>query len=291
MKNCIETLSLILISCFATMAFANKDTGKITGKVIGSDGQTLPFATVMLFAEQDSALVKAEYTAEDGSFELLNIAAGRYRLNVSHVGLPEYNSEFFELATGQVMSLPTITLSAKGLELAQVTVSAKKPLVEVHPDKTVFNVEGSINATGNNAMDLLRKSPGVVVDNNDNIIMSGKGGVRVYIDGKPTQLSTDDLAAYLKTIQSTDIATIEIITNPSAKWDAEGNAGIINIRMKKDKKLGTNGNANLGYAVGRRETYDASISGNYRNKALNTFGSYSYNNGEWLENMALYREQ
>jgi outer membrane receptor protein involved in Fe transport len=131
----------------------------------------------------------------------------------------------------------------------------------------------------------------VVVDNNDNIIMSGKGGVRVYIDGKPTQFSTDDLAAYLKTIQSTDIATIEIITNPSAKWDAEGNAGIINIRMKKDKRLGANGNVNLGYAVGMRQAYDASVSGNFRNKRMNTFGSYSYSDGEWLEIMQLYREQ
>jgi iron complex outermembrane recepter protein len=291
MKNRFAFLFFVLLSCFATSAFASKDTGKITGKVIGADAQPLPFANIMLFAVADSGLVKAEYTAEDGSFELLNIGAGKFWLNVSYVGLPDYNSQVFELTSGQIMAMPTITLASKGVDLKEVTVVSKKPLVEVHPDKTVFNVEGSINAAGNNVMDLLRKSPGVVVDNNDNIIMSGKGGVRVYIDGKQTQFSTDDLAAYLKTIQSTDIATIEIITNPSAKWDAEGNAGIINIRMKKDKRLGANGNVNLGYAVGMREAYDASVSGNYRNKAMNTFGSYTYSNGEWLEIMDFYREQ
>ncbi|MCF8243941.1 MAG: TonB-dependent receptor [Saprospiraceae bacterium] len=285
-------LVVLLLSFFLTSStFANKETGTITGLVLGTDNQPISFANVLLYSAIDSSLVKAEYTADDGLFNLQNISAGRYWLNVSFVGLTDYNSDVFELATGQNLNLQQIKMSSKGIDLAQVTVTTKKPLVEVHPDKTVFNVEGSINATGNNAMELLRKSPGVVVDNNDNIIMSGKGGVRVYIDGKPTQLSANDLAAYLKTIQSTDIATIELITNPSARWDAEGNAGIINIRMKKDKRLGGNGNVNLGYATGMRQNYNGSVSGNYRNKLMNTFGSYSFNDGEWLEIMDMYREQ
>ncbi|MBI1227289.1 MAG: TonB-dependent receptor [Bacteroidetes bacterium] len=291
MKKLTGLLVLLFSFAFISANYANRETGIIKGKVIGNDNQPISFANVLLYAVQDSALVKAEYTAEDGSFELQSIGAGKYWLNISFVGLSDYNSQVFELTTGQNLVIPDIKMSNKGVELAEVTVKSKKPLVEVHPDKTVFNVEGSINATGNNAMELLRKSPGVVVDNNDNIIMSGKGGVRVYIDGKPTQLSANDLAAYLKTIQSTDIATIEIITNPSARWDAEGNAGIINIRMKKDKRLGGNGNVNLGYAVGRRHNYEGSVSGNYRNKLMNTFGSYSFNDGEWLEIMNFYREQ
>ncbi len=285
-------LLVLLLSFFLTgSALANKETGTIKGIVFGNDNQPVSFANVLLYSAKDSSLVKAEYTADDGQFELQSIGAGRYWLNVSFVGMADFNSEPFDLTTGQNLNLPQIKMTTKGVDLAQVTVTTKKPLVEVHPDKTVFNVEGSINATGNNAMELLRKSPGVVVDNNDNIIMSGKGGVRIYIDGKPTQLSANDLAAYLKTIQSTDIATIEIITNPSARWDAEGNAGIINIRMKKDKRLGGNGNVNLGYAVGQRENYEGSVSGNYRNKLMNTFGSYSFNDGEWLEIMNIYREQ
>ncbi len=291
MKKYTGLLVLILSFALTSTTFANKETGIITGIVLGNDNQPVSFANVLLYSAKDSTLVKAEYTADDGMFELQNISPGRYWLNVSFVGLSDYNSVAFDLATSQNLKLPAIIMTTKGVELTEVTVTSKKPLVEVHPDKTVFNVEGSINATGNNAMELLRKSPGVVVDNNDNIIMSGKGGVRVYIDGKPSQLSANDLAAYLKTIQSTDIATIEIITNPSARWDAEGNAGIINIRMKKDKRLGSNGNVNLGYGVGKRRNYEGSVSGNYRNKLMNTFGSYSFNDGEWLEIMDFYREQ
>jgi iron complex outermembrane recepter protein len=284
-------LSVILLSFLFTTAFASKETGKITGKVLGNEGQPLSFANVLLYSVADSSLVKAEYTEDDGSFELQHIAAGSYWVNVSYVGLPEYNSQVFQLVTGQEVSIPEIRLSSKGVDLTEVTVVARKPIVEVHPDKTVFNVEGSINATGSDAMELLRKAPGVVVDNNDNIIVSGKNGVQVYIDGKPTQLSTSDLAAYLRTVQSSEIASIEIITNPSAKWDAEGNAGIINIRMKKDKRLGGNGSANFGYTRGAFNNYNGSLSGNYRNKKMNTFGSYNYSEGKSENVFNLYREQ
>ncbi|MEZ4963143.1 MAG: TonB-dependent receptor [Saprospiraceae bacterium] len=284
-------LSALFLSFLCSMAFASKETGKITGKVLGTEGEPLPFANILLHSMKDSSLVKAEYTEDDGSFELLNIAAGEYWVNVSFVGLPEYNTKPFTVITGQEVSLPDIRLSNKGVDLTEVTVTARKPIVEVHPDKTVFNVEGSINATGSDAMELLRKAPGVVVDNNDNIILSGKNGVRVYIDGKPSQLSTSDLAAYLRTIQSSDIATIEVITNPSAKWDAEGNAGIINIRMKKDQRLGGNGSVNLGYVRGDYNNYNGSLSGNYRNKKMNTFGSYSANDGKGSNVFNLYREQ
>jgi outer membrane receptor protein involved in Fe transport len=284
-------LSVLLFSCLFSTAFASKETGKITGKILDNEGKPLPYANVLLYATKDSTLMKAEYTEDDGSFELLNIAAGEYWINVSFVGLPEYNSPPFTLATGQEFVLPDVKLSSKGLDLTEVTVTARKPLVEVHPDKTVFNVEGSINATGNTAMELLRKAPGVVVDNNDNVILSGKNGVRIYIDGKPSQLSNTELAAYLRTIQSSDIATIEVITNPSAKWDAQGNAGIINIRMKKDQRLGGNGSVNLGYGRGDFNNYNGSISGNYRNKMFNTFGSYSLNDGHGSNVFNLYREQ
>ena len=122
-------------------------------------------------------------------------------------------------------------------------------------------------------------------------MVSGKNGVQVYINDKPTYLSTSDLAAYLKSIQSTEIDNIEIITNPSAKWDAEGNAGIINIKMKKDKRLGANGSVDLGYQRGDYNNYNTSISSNYRNKNMNTFGRYSYNDGKGSNVFNLYREQ
>lgn len=293
-------LSLLFCSTLFTSLYANpsspdnllgKDTGKILGQVIGVDGHPLSYANVLLYQVSDSALVKAEYTDESGAFELQQIAAGKYWINVTYVGLPEHNTAPFEISTNQVFTLPEIRMSSGGVELTEVVVKTSRPIVEVHADKTVFNVDGSVNATGSDAMELLRKAPGVVVDNNDNIMVSGKNGVQVYINGKPTYLSTSDLAAYLKTIQSSEIDNIEIITNPSAKWDAEGNAGIINIKMKKDKRLGANGSVDLGYQRGDYNNYNTSLSGNYRNKKMNTFGRYSYNDRKGTNFFNLYREQ
>ena len=147
-------------------------------------------------------------------------------------------------------------------------VEAQRPIVEVQPDKTVFNVAGSINAQGNTALELLRKSPGVVVDNNDNLVLQGKSGVQVYIDGKKSPLSSDDLAIYLKNLQSDQVDAIEIITNPSAKYDAEGNAGIINLRLIKDKSVGTNGTVNLGTSFSENARYNGSLSLNHRNNKI-----------------------
>ncbi|MCY7291996.1 MAG: TonB-dependent receptor, partial [Ferruginibacter sp.] len=147
----------------------------------------------------------------------------------------------------------------------------------VRADKTILNVEGTINAVGNDALELLRKSPGVMVDKDDNLSLSGKNGVQVYIDGKPSPLSGTDLSNYLKSIQSTQIESIELITNPSAKYEAAGNAGIINIKFKKNKSLGTNGSVNAGYAIGTYAKYTTGLSLNNRNAKVNLFGTYNYN--------------
>ena len=172
-----------------------------------------------------------------------------------------------------------------------VVVTAKKPIIEVKPDKLVFNVESSINATGSNALELLQKSPGVVVDKDDNIQLSGKNGVKIYIDGKPSPLAGTDLAAYLRGLNSSDIEAIEIITNPSARYDAEGNAGIINIRLKKNKNYGANGNITGGYGIGIYSKYNGGGSLNYRNSKVNLFSNFSAYNNLNANQFDLYRVQ
>ena len=164
-------------------------------------------------------------------------------------------------------------------------------MVEVKADKMILNVEGTINAVGNDALELLRKSPGVMIDKDDNISLSGKNGVQIYIDGKPSPLSGNDLSAYLKSLRSEQVESIEIITNPSAKYDAAGNAGIINIRLKKNKAFGTNGNINAGYAIGKYSKYNGGLSLNHRNKGVNLFGSYNYNRNTSFNAFNLHREQ
>ena len=164
-------------------------------------------------------------------------------------------------------------------------------MIEVKADKTILNIEGTINAVGSDALELLRKAPGVLLDKDDVISLAGKNGVRIYIDGKPSPLSGIDLAAYLRNIQSSEIESIEIITNPSAKYDAAGNAGIINIKLKKNKSFGTNGSANAGYGIAINPKYNGSLALNHRNKKINVFGNFNYYRNRNQNVFKLYREQ
>ena len=276
---------------FGGKAFAQNSSAQIKGQVLSSNAQALEYANVLLHKASDSTVVKLEYTQADGSFHIANVEPGQYRIAVSFVGYPNYLSQIHELQAGQELNLPAIKLQEAPAELQGVTVKAQKPLLEIRPDKTVFNVEGSITASGSNAFDLLRKSPGVVIDNNDNITMLGRAGIRIYIDGRPSPMQGNDLAQFLRSLQSNEIEAIELISNPSAKYDAQGNAGIINIRLKKDKKLGANGNINLGYSTGEKAWYNGGLSANYRNKKTNLFGSYNYSDNEFLNYMTMDRNQ
>lgn len=289
MKSTVTLLLTLLISFSAT--FAQGDLGVVRGNVKDTDGQALPFATVMLLSGADSALVKAGYTNESGDFALTPVPQGKYFLKVTYTSMAEYASPVFSISEGQKYQADPIVLGASDEALEAVQITAQKPLITIKPDMTVFNVQASTNAIGSDALELLRKAPGVIVDNNDNIILQGKSGVRIYIDGKPSPLTTSDLAAMLRTMQSSQIEAIEIITNPGAKYDAEGNAGIINIRLVKDQSLGTNGNLDLGYGIGRYSKYNGAISANHRSKKVNVFGSAGGNVGQWYNFMDFYRIQ
>ncbi|MCB0560361.1 MAG: TonB-dependent receptor [Lewinellaceae bacterium] len=292
MKSIAISYLWALMCLLPTFSFSQYNpSAKISGKVEGPDGAPLEFANVVLNAAADSSLFKVEVTGLDGLFTMDGVPEGQYWVSVSYVGLPPFRTERFQLDAGQQYELPVIQMQEANVELSEVVVTAEKPLVEVRADMMVFNVENTINASGSTAFELLRKAPGVVVDNNDNISLLGRAGVQVYIDGKPSPLSAADLSAFLKTMQSDEIEAIEVITNPSSRYDAEGNAGIINIRMKKDKRLGANANVNLGYSVGKVPQYNGSVSGNYRNRMLNVFGSYSHSEGENRNFMELYRQQ
>lgn len=264
----------------------------LTGRVLDAEEEAVPFATVMLLNAADSAMIKAGYTEENGQFTLRNFGSGEFQLQITSVGLDDYLSDpiLFE-KKDQTIDLSVIEMGATGTDLALVVVKSTKPLVEVLPDKTVFNVENSINATGNSALELLRKSPGVVVDGNDNVLLQGKTGVRIYIDGKPSPLTGADLTSYLRSMQSSEIEAIEIITSPSARYEAEGNAGIINIRLKKDRRLGMNGTLNAGFGYGEFAKSNNSVSMNYRNKKSNYFGTYGLNVGKNANYTNLLRRQ
>lgn len=272
------------------MSSSQLNAQKISGSVQLPDGKPAEFTAVMLLRAKDSTLAKGAVTDEKGKYEMEGITAGRYFLSVSLVGYPKWSGQPFDFQK-ENLELESVKLKAESTELQAVTIKAQKPFIEVKADKMVMNVESSITSAGANGLELLQKAPGVVVDNNDNIALKGKNGVQIWIDGKPSQMEVKDLAAYLRSLNANDIEAIEIITNPSARFDAAGNAGIINIRLKKNKNLGTNGSIGANFRYGIAPKGDVSINLNHRNKKVNVFGNAGYNDGEWHNSMTFYREQ
>jgi len=289
MKQLLTTLTFFLL--VNANCIAQNNLASISGKIIDDKGGPAPSASVALFIFKDSSLNKVVITSNDGEFEMEDLKPGKYFITVTSVGFKKGGSKSFELKAKQSYFLAPITLSTYNTKLTDVNIQSKKPMIEVTADKTIFNVEGSINATGSNAFELLEKSPGVTIDKDDNISLKGKNGVRVYIDGKISQISGKDLSEYLRSINSADLEAIEMISNPSAKYDASGNAGIINLRLKKNKNFGTNGSISAGGAFAHSPKANSSFNINHRDKTINAFASYSNSFGMRRQFFNLYRIQ
>lgn len=266
-------------------------SASVKGQLQTSDKTAVIFANVVLFQTQDSSLVKVETTNEAGIFHFQNISPGDYFLKASYVGLADLVKNNIQLKTDELLDLGFLVFENNTVTLEEATVTADRVMVEVKPDRTVFNVEGTINSTGADAIGLLRIAPGVTVDNNDNIAVMGRSGVLLYIDGKRLPLTGEDLSAYLQNLTAEQIDRIDIITNPGAKYEAEGNAGIIDIRLKKDKNHGANGRLNGSYSQGHYARYNLGASGNFRNKKMNLFATVSGGERERFTNITFLRQQ
>ena len=289
MKQLLTTLALFLLLTYNCIAQNN--LASISGKVVNYDGKPVPSASIALHSAKDSSLIKAIVNSTDGEFEMQELKPGKYFLAVTSVGYKQGGSKNFDLKGAQSYFLAPITLSTDHTKLTDVDIQSKRPMIEVTADKTIFNVEGSINANGSNAFELLQKSPGVTTDKDDNISLKGKNGVRIYIDGKLSQMAGNDLAEFLRSINSADLEAIEMISNPSAKYDASGNAGIINLRLKKNKNFGTNGSISAGAGFAHSPKANSSFNINHRDKTINIFGNYSNNFGQRRTFQNLYRIQ
>lgn len=263
----------------------------IRGVVKNDKGSPQGGSTILLQRVKDSSIVKTALSEQDGQYEFPNIPAGHYFITVSSVGYRTMSTAPLAVQEGQAFEAPPVSLQVSSKKLDDVVVRAGKPLMVVKLDRIVLNVENSINSVGSNALELLEKSPGVVIDREDNISFKGKSGVRIYIDGRPTQMDSKSLAALLRGMNSADIESIEFITNPSAKFEASGSGGVINIRLKKDSRYGFNGNFSTGINFARTPKQNNSISGNYRNKGLNFFGNYSNSFGTNQSDINMYRIQ
>lgn len=272
----MKKLAVIIVSIFSGLLL-QAQKGAVKTIIKNTQQVALENATVEVLKMSDSSLVKTTISDKAGQAEIENIPFGNYLLRVSMVNYDLSYSSSFTLTSAQPdITLPAVILETKSKELNAVTVTAKKPFIQKLTDRIVVNVENSIVSAGSSAMDILERSPGVNVDQNDNISLRGRSGVIIMIDGKPTAMSGTDLANYLKSLPSAAIQQIDIITNPSAKYDAAGNSGIIDIKMKKDQRLGSNGSLTAGYGQGVYPKANAGVNFNYRNRKINIFGNYNH---------------
>jgi hypothetical protein len=277
------TKPLVLLLFFASRPLLAQN--RLSGTVTGADGKPQPDVIIQLLKASDSSLVKSEFSALDGSYLFAGVPEGGYLLQLSNAGSTPQLSGPLEVR-GDVTH--HVALRSPGASLQEVQVTTRKPYIERSKGKVLLNVENSINADGSSAYEILEKAPGVRIDNNDNISLSGKPGTVIYIDGKPSPMTGADLANYLRGINSSSIEKIELISNPSSKFDASGSS-VINIRLKKDRKVGTNGSANVFYGQGVYPKAGGSVSLNHRDKKVNVFGSYNYSNRRAFSRLQLER--
>lgn len=269
------------------LLYAQNRTGKITGSINNPENKSIESATIQLLRQADKGLVKVAMTDRSGNFTFDKIAEGKYILSVTATGFEKKLSEPFEISVGKTaVDMPAIQLTHQTKALGGVTVVATRPFIEQKIDRTVVNVEASPSNAGATALEVLEKSPGVSVDNDGNISLKGKQGVIIMIDGKPTYLSGADLANVLRNLPASALDQIEIMTNPSSKYDAAGNSGIINIKTKKSKAKGSNGSISLGNtsSLFRRDGKEEilwkptlSLNYNFKKNKVNFFGNFVYN--------------
>jgi hypothetical protein len=283
MKHALLTVLLLALFCSVS---SGQNNFSISGKIMGSDNEPLPGAYLMLFS--DTTLQRSSVTDADGKFSIGPMAAGNYTIKASNVGYGNYKSEVIHVREN--VTLPDIKLIAQKGQLNEVVVQAQRPFIEVKADKIVVNVENSIISAGSSVMDVLARSPGVNVDNNDNISLKGRPGVAIWIDGRPTPMQGADLATVLRSMPSNSVDRIEIISNPGARFDAAGSGGIINIKTRKDKRFGLNGTATVTYGQGKYPKYGAGLNINYRNKKFNVYANYNYAYRYWFNHLMLNRK-
>ncbi|HEX2847328.1 MAG TPA: outer membrane beta-barrel protein [Chitinophagaceae bacterium] len=271
----------IIMACWAiwqSLAFNTvqaQSNGKISGRVVSADNKGIETVTAMLMRVADSSIVKTALTDADGYFLFEGLVKNVYKLQLTMTGYEMYTHD---ITLGeQNISLPPVQLKKQEKTLGEVTVTARKPFVEKKIDRTVVNVDALISNAGTTALDVLEKSPGVLVDQNGTITLKGKQGVVVFIDDKPTYLSAADLQNYLRSLPSSALEQIELMPNPPAKYDAAGTGGVINIRTKKSRLKGFNGNLSLGYNQGSYARTNNSLNLNWRQNKFNFFANLGFN--------------
>ena len=280
MRFASRLLSLLFIA-----HFAHGQGGTVKGMVRDPAGNPLPFANVSLWRAQDSSMVRATVTDTSGHYSFTNITKGEYYVTASFTGMQQVAGKFIEISTDKTEIDPVIIyLRRTEAELQAAQVTVKRLMVEQKADRLVIQVKNGIVQAGGTALDVLERSPGVTVDRQGNsIAINGKNGVNVMINGKISYMPVEALVPYLGGISAGTIEKIELITTPPAKYDAQGNAGYINIVLTHDPHTGFNGSYFLTAGYGKKETGAAGMNFNYRSARIDLYGNYTFNHDHYIQ--------
>jgi len=272
---------LLLTFIFFTFIGFGQTKRQVYGKLTDIDKRPVAFVNLVISRLEDGKVIKLAVSKENGQFEFIGIDPGKYVIEGSMVGFQRFKSPNLEVESGKDLEAGQFIMLPVDVKLKEVNIIGTKPFISVEPDKLVLKVENNPLMMNSNALEVLQKSPGVMVNQDDQIFLQGKSGLLIYIDGRQSPLSEKDLANWLRTIPSSQIDLIEIITNPSSRYDAAGNAGIINIRLKKNEKRGLNGSINSGLSTGLENENNFTrtnhaLNLNYGSGKFNVFGTYGF---------------
>ncbi|GAA4327938.1 outer membrane beta-barrel family protein [Mucilaginibacter gynuensis] len=259
------------MSCYA---HAQTTATGIEGKVLSENEVPADAATVRLLSYPDSAIIRTTISDKSGYFEFKALTPGSYFIQITKVGYRKQYTLRYQVVADNSIKTPDISLIPITKQLKEITITDKREFVEVRPDKTVLNVDKSIVASGNSILDVLRTAPGVKVMN-DEVIFKGGQKALIAINGKTVLLSGDQLSDLLKSYQSANVSQVELISNPSAKYDAAG-GGLINIVLKKNKELGLRVSVFESASIGDKYKLNTGFSANYRTEKFNLFGNYNF---------------
>lgn len=276
----VSLLGLAYYLSAQTKDLGSKSNAKLTGKIVDSKtNQPVDFATVSLFLNSASQPVKVVQSDLDGFFSITAIDNGTYILKINFLGYQPYKSDSLKinyLLPDKNVGIINLT-PAKSTVLKEVVVEAQRSSIQLGIDRKVFSVDQSLVSEGGSATDLLANVPAVSVDIDGNVNLRGTSNVRVLIDGKPSAIGGGNIAQVLQSLPASAIESIELVTNPSSKYDPEGQSGIINIVLKKNKKIGLNGG--ISASAGTINNYNANTNLSYRDEKMNLYGNYSFRNG------------
>ena len=273
----------------STLAAQPKESTLLRGTITNQKGESVPYANVALLSLQGE-LLEGAISDEEGVFSISTTKkTARVRLVVSSLGYTSYSSEEFDLQEGLQKDFGSLVLADELMGLDEVTVKSSRPQIIIEPDKTIVNVEGTVMSEGANALDVLGRSPGVFITSDGSINLNGRAGVTVMINDRPMYMSAADLTSFLRSMPADNIKSIEVITSPSARFDAEGAAGVINIQLKKNTVDGVFGNVMLGGQYNGKAAPNTGLTINVKKGKWTSNGTFNYNEYVELNDLEIIR--